>query len=232
MKNTKKNLRIIAVALISLMLFCSVPGAFAEGSEPTLEKRIADQQRAVAANEALMQYFFDNGWIQKYPAYFGGCYIEDNLFYVKLISPTEQTKKILNEVLAGYEDVVVFEQGQYSEEELQAYADATATELRESGYSVTHWYVDSTESKIVIGVLPEEMTFVKKTVQEKQQKERGKLRPSVVIEAGAYGETTSAISVIGGSILTTNSGSRSVGVCGYDGGYNSLITCGHGNTQV
>ena len=72
----------------------------------TVDELIEVQSGAVEANEALMQYFLANGTTLDYPDYFGGCYIEDNILHIRLISPADEEKSKLKEALAGYENVI------------------------------------------------------------------------------------------------------------------------------
>ena len=233
MKRKLKKLRLIAICVAVIMLFSSAPGVNAADASVSVDELIAGQARAVAANETLMQYFYDDGWIYEYPEYFGGCYIEDNVLYIRLVDPTKQTEEVLKNLLAEYEDVVEFVYGQYSQSELQEYADETAAELEELGYEVMHWYVDNITSQIVIGVLGDDVDSASMLIENQQsQAARSNLVPEVVIEEGNSTTTTSSDGIVGGAVLTMGSGTRSAGACGsYNGDY-ALVTCGHGSTSV
>ena len=112
-----------------------------------------DQKQAVEAQNWLMTYFFVQGYVTEYPDWFGGCYIEDGMLYVKLVSPSEEVREMLSQRLDHYKDVVVFLDEELSLSVLQDYADRGAAELMALGCEVTSWYVDSVEGQIVISVL-------------------------------------------------------------------------------
>ncbi len=112
-----------------------------------------DQKQAVEAQNWLMTYFFVQGYVTEYPDWFGGCYIEDGLLYVKLVSPSEEVRETLSRRLDHYKDVVVFLDEELSLSVLQDYADRGAEELMDLGCEVTSWYVDSVDGQIVITVL-------------------------------------------------------------------------------
>lgn len=112
-----------------------------------------EQKRAVEAQNWLMTYFFVQGYVTEYPDWFGGCYIEDGMLYVKLVSPSEDVRETLSQRLDFYKDVVVFLDEELSLSVLQDYADRGAEELMGLGCEVTSRYVDSVEGQIVISVL-------------------------------------------------------------------------------
>ena len=125
------------MVLAMMMLFCSAPGASAAGRVPTWEERVADQRTAVAANEALMQYFYNHGWISEYPDYYGGTYIEENVLHVRLVSPSEQTMAVLKEIFYPYADTVVYEYCDISRTDAQKKAEDVAHQLINKGYDVS-----------------------------------------------------------------------------------------------
>ena len=191
MKNNK-NLRVIAILIVAILLLCSIPGVGAEknktsNEEVLVEQLVLAQEKAVAANEALMQYFYDNGYVTTYPDFFGGCYISENVLHIRLTSSTEETMAVLHDVLAGYEDAVVYEDCSCSQAELQKYADGSAKEIQKQGYDVTYWYVDSINNKIVIGVLAEDAKGASDFAENKQMVGKSKGMPNIVIvEESAY----------------------------------------------
>lgn len=140
-----------------------------------------DQKRAVEAQNWLMSYFFTQGYVTEYPDWFGGCYIENGLLYVKLVSPSEEVREMLSERLASYEDAVVFLDEELSLSVLQDYADRAVEDLIALGYEVTSWYVDSAEGKIVITVL--EKDYAAATAWAEDASQDG---PRIVIEIGGY----------------------------------------------
>lgn len=146
-----------------------------------LNTKFAEQKNAVEADNALMEYFFDQGYISEYPAYFGGRYIEDNKLHVRLVSPTDEELQKITSVLAQYGNDVVFEYGELSMSDLQAYADKTAKELRNLGYGVTSWYVDNVTGNIVIGVLEKDFTAVTALIANGENN-----APKIIVEKGAY----------------------------------------------
>lgn len=112
-----------------------------------------DQKQAAEAQNQLMSYFFVQGYVTEYPDWFGGCYIENGLLYVKLVSPSEEVRETLSRRLDHYKDVVVFLDEELSLSVLQDYADRGAEELMALGCEVTSWYADSVEGQVVIAVL-------------------------------------------------------------------------------
>ena len=148
-----------------------------------LSDMFEDQKAAADANNALMEYFFNQGYVSDYPAYFGGCYIEDNKLYVKLVYPTDEEMKSLTNVLARYGAAVVFEEAEASMADLQKYADRIAGELKDNGYAVTMWCVDSISGNIKIAVLEEDLEAVKNWISDMS---KNKNLPTVIIEEGAY----------------------------------------------
>lgn len=227
MKN-RNGIQRVAICLLVLILLGGVSGANATNESPSITELISAQERAVAANEVLMQYFFDSGWITEYPGYFGGCYIEENILHVRLVPPTDQAVAALSEVLAGYEDVIVYEVCQSSQAELQEYTDETTSALIELGYRVTHSYIDSTTGSIVIGVVEEDVNAVNLLIEERKTYAFGSHAPNVIIEAGSYSDTT-GFAIDGGSYLEAGAG-FSAGICGYYDGEKAFVSCGHGKT--
>ena len=231
MKRKHKMLDLLAVVVATAMLMTNVSGVSTTDKDDSFEKLVAAQERAVTANEKLMQYFFNNGWVTEYPEFFGGCYIDKNIFHIRLVSPSLQTMDALDSIFSGYEDVVAFEYGQNSRASLQSYADKTATELKEYGCGVTYWYVDSFTEKIVVGVLEKDVGAAERIIQSKAENIRGVEGVKLEIEKGVYIKTDSQIAY-GGSELEMPTDYRTAGVCGYYGGGSALVTCGHGNATV
>lgn len=112
-----------------------------------------DQKQAVEAQNWLMTYFFVQGYVTEYPDWFGGCYIENGVLYVKLVSPSEEVRETLSQRLDFYKDAVVFLDEALSLSALQERADRGAAELIALGCEVTSWYVDGVEGQVVIAVL-------------------------------------------------------------------------------
>ncbi len=148
-----------------------------------LATKFAEQREAAEASNALMEYFYNQGYVYDYPAYFGGCYIEGNKLYVKLVSPTDEEMKAVYTVLARYDEVVEYKSSDMSMSDLQAYADKTANELIGLGYAVTSWGVDSTTGNIVITVLEEDLSAVTAWVADMTEDPSA---PKVIVEEGAY----------------------------------------------
>ena len=151
-------------------------------STPSWEQKVADQQYAVVASDALMHYFRNNGYITDYPDYYGGCYIADNVLHIRLCSPTEETMKTLKTVLSVYSPVVVYEFCEYSLSASQKYADTVAKEMLDLEYSVTSWGIDQETGNVEIGVLAEDMERAQDFL--KNREEEG--YPPIVIEEGYY----------------------------------------------
>ena len=193
MKPISKKIRIFAVALSMMMLFCSIPGVSADTVErgSAVDELIAAQKQAVEANEILMQYFFAEGWVLEYPDHFGGCYIDDNILHIILVEPTNEEFKILSTLLSDHQNAVVFEYGNYSQASLQDHADSTAAELKEQGLGVTHWYVEVGTGDIIIGVVSDDIDPAAAKVSEIQKYTFRSSAPKIVIEEGGYTLTTS-----------------------------------------
>lgn len=148
-----------------------------------LTTKFNDQREAVEASNALMEYFYNQGYVNDYPVYFGGCYIESNKLYVKLVSPTDEEMKNLTKVLAHYDDVVVYKDAKTSMADLQEYSDMMANELMTNGYAVTSWYVDSITGNIVISVLEKDFDAVTDWASDIS---KNKDLPTIIIEKGGY----------------------------------------------
>lgn len=143
----------------------------------------SEQKEAVVAHNYLMSYFFGRGYVTNYPEWFGGCYIKDNKLYIKLVSPSDEEMENISQVLAPFDNVIVYENAEMSMSELQEYADLTAKQLMENGYEVTSWYVDSITGDIIISVLEKDFEAVTKWINTASQ--NGTL-PKIVIEIGGY----------------------------------------------
>ena len=148
-----------------------------------LTSKFAEQKEAAEANNALMEYFFDQGYVTDYPTYFGGCYIENNKLHIKLVSPTDEEMKEISAVLSRYGDTVVYHNSKMSMSDLQAYADKTAKELIAHGYAVTLWYVDSISGNIVIEVLEEDLSEATAWVADNTDNQA---QTQIIIEKGSY----------------------------------------------
>lgn len=233
MKMRSKKIRLFAVVLSMVMLFCSIPNVSANAAERELavDELIEAQKQAVEANEILMQYFFADGWVLEYPNYFGGCYIDDNILHIILVEPTTEEFKTLEAILSDYENAIIFEYGSYSQASLQDYADSTAAELKKQGIEVTHWYVEVETGNIIIGVVSNDIDSADMKVSKIKSYSFRRSTPKIVIEEGEYTSTASD-PVIGGSTIVIGTSSRSAGTCGYYDGSSALVTCGHGNTAT
>ena len=233
MKLRSSKIRLFAVILSMVMLFCSMPGVNANAAERELavDELISAQKQAVEANEVLMQYFFAEGWVLEYPDYFGGCYIEDNVLHIILVDPTTEELEELDEILSDYENAISFESGSYSQASTQDYADSTAAELKKQGLEVTHWYVEIETGDIIIGVVNSDIDTANVKIAEIQSYTLRSSTPKIVIEEGEYTSTTSD-PVIGGSTIAIGTSTRSAGTCGYFDGSSAMVTCGHGNTAT
>ena len=89
----------------------------------------------------------------------------------------------ISQILAPFDNVIIYENAEMSMSELQEYADKTAKELMENDYEVTSWYVDSITGNIIISVLEKDYEAVTKWVHTASQ--NGTL-PKIVIEIGGY----------------------------------------------
>ena len=148
-----------------------------------LTTKFSEQKEAVVAHNYLMSYFFSRGYVTNYPEWFGGCYIKDNKLYIKLASPLDDEMENISQILAPFDNVIIYENAEMSMSELQEYADKTAKELMENGYEVTSWYVDSITGNIIISVLEKDYEAVTEWVHTASQ--NGTL-PKIVIEIGGY----------------------------------------------
>ena len=230
MKNLK-IIRILSLLIALIVLLGSVPGAYAASDDDSIDQLIAEQENAVKANEVLMQFFYESGWITEYPDYFSSCYIEDNILHIKLASPTDDEMAVLEEVLADYEEAVCYEFGDYSRNELKEYADDIVKELVSQGCKVTIWNVDSVSGNIVIGVLPESVTQTEELINRGKAYSNKEDLPNVTIEASAY-ITNEASNVYGGSSIVVGTAGLSAGTGGYYNGSDALVTCAHGGVTV
>ncbi len=148
-----------------------------------LTTMFSEQKEAVEAHNCLASYFFSKGYITNYPEWFGGCYIEGNKLYIKLVSPSDEEMKNVSQILAPFENVIVYKNAELSMADLQEYADKTAKGIKEKGYAVTSWYVDSITGNIIISVLEKDFEAVTEWVNTASQNGGA---PKVVIEIGEY----------------------------------------------
>lgn len=148
-----------------------------------LTTKFLEQKESVNAHNCLMSYFFSTGYVTNYPEWFGGCYIEENKLYIKLVSPSDEEMKNISQILAPFDDVIVYENAEMSMSELQAYADKTAKELMENEYAVTSWCVDSITGDIIISVLEKDFEAVMGWVNTALKNDSA---PKIVIEIGGY----------------------------------------------
>ena len=148
-----------------------------------LTTKFSEQKEAVEAHNVLMSYFFSKGYVTNYPEWFGGCYIEENKLHIKLVSPSDEEMNNISQILAPFDNVIVYKNAEMSMSELQAYADKTAYELIDLGYEVTSWYVDSITGNIIISVLEKDFEAVTERINTASQ--NGNL-PKIVIEIGGY----------------------------------------------
>ena len=158
-------------------------------TQPTrsLEDRIAAQKRAVDASEVLNQYFYSNGWKStELPDYYGGMYIEDDLLHVRLVNPSQQTMDFFKALFAGYSDVVVYEDAEYSRAMLLQYMDVLFVALHEKGCKITETSVGSSTGIIEIGALEEDLERVKQLVNHYQKILWGQNAPPVHVVKGVY----------------------------------------------
>jgi len=227
----QKFFQLLSLLLALFLLFGSIPGVSAVNSAPSFDTLMAMQKQAVEANEVLMEFFFNAGYITEYPDYFSGCYIEDNILHIRLVTPTNTETEKLKALLADYEDVVCYEIGQYSQTYLQEYADITAKEFIDQGCNIVNYYVDSITENIVIGVLQNNIENINSVLAQCQAYSFEAYAPRVVV-VEAEPVSTNASNVYGGDTLFIDGYNYSTGVCGYYSGGNALVTCGHGGITV
>lgn len=230
MKIKQKMVRILTGILTMILVLSSITFVSAVDKEEEIDKLIEAQARAVEANEVLMQYFFVEGCGIVYPDYFAGRYIEDNIFHIRLAAPTDEELAGLKNLLSGYEDVVVYEYGDFSRTFLQNYADEIASELKEQGVAVASWGVDDKTGDVNIGVLSEDIHTAKEMIEIAQTYSPRSTSPKIVIEEGGYIMPSSRL--IGGSRIRVGNETRSIGVCGYYNGYPAIVSCGHGEGYI
>lgn len=215
-----------------------------EAADLNYEELMKAQERAVAANEILMQYFYSIGDLDEYPEYYGGCYIgDDNLYHLRLVASSDGVKETLNILFGEYADVVIYETCDISFNELQEYVRAVADDIMDLGYDVTSWCVDVTTGNVIVRVLPDCVEAVQAMVDNGQgfsytYKSVGLngsdeavssnyTCPSIIVEQGAYMRNDSS-PVLGGNAIGINGAGYSVGACGYYNGQNAIVTAGHG----
>lgn len=212
-----------------------------ETADLNYEELMKAQERAVAANNILMQYFYDIGGWGEYPDYYGGCYIgDDNLYHIRLTASSDQAKETLDTLFGEYMDVVVYESCDASFNDLQEYVHTVAYDIMDAGYDVASWYVDVTNGNVVVRVLPEcieavqamvdnELDFLHSYNAEAEADSCNYAGPSIIIEQGAYMQHDAA-PIYGGDRIGINGYGYSAGVCGYFNGQKALVTAGHGVT--
>lgn len=179
---------IVLVAGIAVCIFVTLDRKNTEPdpteSTPSWEQRVADQAYAVAASDALVHYFRNNGYVTGYPDYYGGCYIADNVLHIRLCSPLEETMSELKMVLSVYSPVVVYESCEFSYMKSKEYADTIAMEMIDKGFAVTSYCVDQKTGNIKISVLAEDVKDATKFAKKKNKRDY----PPIVISKGNYAE--------------------------------------------
>ena len=186
MKFVKMNLRIFVLAFIMILLLFVGSATAAKPEESVLgyEELVAQQAQAVQASQALKQYFFDNGWITEYPAYYGGSYIDGNTYYVRLCNPTEEELETLSSIFACYEDTVKYETCLISRTEALKYAGTVAIALYNQGFSVTECYVDSKTSDIIIGMQEDKIDEAYKWLEMQKFDTTSEYTPQIILNKG------------------------------------------------
>ena len=179
-------LSVILAAGVAVCIFLSLSreGVKPDATEstPSWEQRVIDQQYAVAASDALVYYFHNNGYVTDYPDYYGGCYIADNVLHIRLCSPSEETMSELKMVLSVYSPVVVYESCDFSYTKTKEYADTVAMGMVDKGLAVTSWYVSQQTGNIEIKVLAEDLKEATKFAKKKKKKGY----PPIVVSEGNY----------------------------------------------
>ncbi len=236
MKRKKKNTFIfVAIVLVVSIISISVSATLISNAENSkAEKAILlemeKQKQAVAADNALMEYFFKEGEGIVYPDFFAGRYIEDGIYYLCLYNPPEGTEETYNALFGDNKEKVVYLYKDYSYNELLKQAYMLSSNLKNSGYTITYSAVNNTNGNIEIGVSKEEVSLI---VSKINYLEKSSSFTVNVIPTDKYVPRNASFRS-GSKINVLNNGdfnSTTIGIMGKYKGRNAIVTCGHGYSE-
>lgn len=174
-----------------------------------------------------MEYFYQIGFCSDYPNYYSGSYIGDDYkFHVRLCLPTADELHTLNTIFCEYSDVIVYEYGNFSRNEMLEYSDDLANELIDLGYGITSWGVDDLTGSVSIGVLNEDLNEVTSLIDRQETYAMGDRFPNIILKEGNYSQAASVTNP------GTSDGNIRFSAYGYYNGEKAIVTCGHGGHQV
>ncbi len=188
------------------------------------EQEMERQKHAVAAYAALTYSFeMDPQGNYVYPDSFCGAWIEDEYLVIALKSPDAAVKQRYEKVLIEYEKYVRYVERKYAKNELYDLIEKVSAEIRQTyGEPIQSYSLREQENRVEIGV-PEELLA--------RLREDGYVdRYAPVIRFTAGDTVNTRVSLKGGMAITNTNASISMtlSACGYYGGNNAIITCGHG----
>lgn len=165
MKKIKMNTFIfVTIVIVLSIISISVSATLISNTETSkAEKEILlemeKQKQAVAADNALMEYYFKEGEGIVYPDYFAGRYIEDGIYYLCLYNPPEGIEEKYNALFGDNKEKVVYLYKDYSYNDLNSKAKSISENLCKDNIEFVSICVDEKNGKIKIGVDEEAKSF-------------------------------------------------------------------------
>lgn len=199
-------------------------------SEYAIRQLMAEQEDAVAANDCIVNGMgiLSDGSLD-YESDFAGMRIDSNKLVLSLTDCSEMNKKKYLDWALGYEDVIIFEEVEYSYDYLRSQVPDVIEKICEvTGEHILSYYVSEVENNVVVKM--------SENAQKILNKQRMNLDFNVPVKyvVGNSATTASTEEVVGGAHLQNvqNNDHFSVGCCGYFRGVPSIATCGHSITGV
>ena len=188
------------------------------------EQQVEKQKHAVAANAALTNSFEMDFWGNYiYPDSFCGAWIEDEFLVIALKSLDAAVKQRYEEALTEYENYVQYVERTYSKNELYDLIDRVSKEMKQQyGESIQSYSLLEKENRVEIGVSQELLEKIRADGYD------NKYAFVIRFTAGSVVNTRTALK--GGMAITNPNAqcSMTLSACGYYGGSNAIVTCGHG----
>lgn len=238
-KQTRKILSIMCVCMMVTSLSLSVSAQGATTSGNYYKRLMILQENAVAANEALNVAFgCDAIGNITFPDDFAGARIEGNKLVLSLTDVSDETKEKYENWVGEYAQYLLFEEADFSYNQLRNTASEVAGELMEDGYTVTQYYVSETENELVVGIsfdnLIEKSNFISiNNTEAMSDTLSDEHNISVRIDLSEPVTTASTTLRGGANLSNTDAGcSITLSCCGYYEGSPAIVTCGHGGQSV
>lgn len=197
------------------------------------------QANAVAANECLNESFgHDAIGNITFPDDFAGARIEEDKLVLSLTDTTAENKAKYIRWAGDYADYLLFENVEYSYNQLMNAAIDVTNTLKESGYQITQYYVSEINNEVVLGMdLNSELCQNGVSQINRPEALAASLSKEynvpIRMENIAPSNTAASNSIAtlrgGAKIVNITSNSEiTLSCCGYYAGSDAILTCGHG----